>query len=219
VTPAVATALAMALAAAAVLTWPGLRLKPPARPWRLLARRETARRSAASRTELLLQVIEAVAAQVRGGAVPSLAWDAAVDVMGGPGDELPRARGEPLAEVLRRSGPGDRVVLSVAAAWALADDVGAPLADLLDELGAGLRAEAEVDAEVDAALAGPRATAQLLAVLPVAGIGLGELIGAEPLSVLLTTPVGRLSGAVGIALAVGGQLWTRRLVARVAAVS
>ena len=182
-------------------------------PGRLRAQR----RARADPTVVLLQILEAVAAQVHGGAVPTVAWDAAVEVLGAPAAHLPRARGAPLADALRQLPGGDRIVLSVAAAWSLADDVGAPLADVLDQLAAGLRHEADVDAEIEASLAGPRATARLLAVLPVAGVGLGELIGAGPVHVLVGTPVGRLSGLGGLALALGGHLWTRRLVARAAA--
>lgn len=220
-------AASVMLLAAALLTWPGGRLVP-GRSRRRAAR--VAERVAervrvlgwlhprpSDPTPVLLQVLEAVAAQVRGGAVPSRAWDAAVDVLGAPAGHLPRAAGgEPLADALRQVAGPDRVVTSVAAAWSLAEDVGAPLADVLDQLSAGLRSEADVDAEVEASLAAPRATARLLAALPVAGLGLGELIGAHPLQVLVGTPVGRLSAVCGVVLALVGHLWSRRLVTRAA---
>lgn len=204
------TALALA---AAVLAWPGTQLLVRNR-----SRVPRAPRPArADATAVLLQVIEAVAAQVRGGAIPTVAWDAAVDLLGPPAAHLPRALGGHLADALRQVAGGDRVLASVAAAWALADDVGAPLADVLEQLAASLRDEADADAEIAASLAAPRATARLLAVLPVAGVGLGQLIGAGPLHVLVGTSLGRLSGIGGLALALGGHLWTRRLVARAAA--
>ncbi len=206
-----------ALLAAAVLVWPGVRLVAVRPGPRALRVRAVPRRSREDPTAVLLQVLEAVAAQVRGGAVPIVAWDAAVDVLGPPAAHLPRARGGPLADALRQVAGGDRVLVSVAAAWALADDVGAPLADVLEQLAASVRHEADVAAEIEASLAAPRATARLLAALPVAGVGLGELIGAGPVHVLVGTSVGRLSGLGGLALALGGHLWTRRLVARAAA--
>jgi tight adherence protein B len=110
-----------------------------------------------------------------------------------------------------------RPLLALSAAWALCDDVGAPLAEVLDTISEGIRQDAEVEAEIDSALAAPRATARLLAVLPVAGLGLGQLIGAHPVQVLLQTTVGRLSALTGLLLALGGQWWTRRLVDRTAA--
>lgn len=206
---------AAGLLLAAMLAWPSLRAAPSRGRPRVFAlpRCVALRRARVDRQAALVQVLEAVAAQVRGGAVPTVAWDAAVDLFGEPADHLPRARGQPLAEALRQVVGADRVVMSVAAAWALAEDVGAPLADVLEQLATGLRHEADVDAEVAASLAAPRATARLLAALPLAGVGLGELIGADPVRVLLTTPVGRLSAVAGVALAIVGQLWTRRLVA------
>ena len=104
---------------------------------------------------------------------------------------------------------------SLAAAWRLSEQTGAPLADVLDRLAVGLRQEAEVEAEVEAALAAPRATARLLAGLPLVGVALGELIGAHPLAVLVGTPMGRVCAVGGLVLAGVGQLWTRALVARV----
>lgn len=165
------------------------------------------------RTERLLQLIEAVAAQVRGGAAPNVAWDAAVEVLG---HRARLAGSASLLEALRRLGAGERAAMSVAAAWTLAERVGAPLADLLDRLGTSLRQEADVEAQVQAALAAPRATVRLLAVLPLVGVALGELIGARPVHVLLGTTTGRLSGLTGVALALLAHVWTRRLIARVA---
>ena len=213
------TLLAALLLAAAVLVWPSGRwvlARSPAQPQRPV--RAVRARSPASAVpgQVLLQVIEAVGAQVRAGAPPGLAWDAAVEVVEGAADCLQRGPGEPVADALRRAAPRDRVVLAVAAAWALAEDVGAPLADVLDQLAVGLRSDADVDGEIEASLAGPRATARLLAALPVAGIAIGELIGAHPGQVLVATPVGRVCAVAGVALAVLGQLWSRQLVAATA---
>ncbi len=213
------TVLAALLLAAAVLAWPSgrwvvvrrqARSQPPVRAGRA--------RSAggAAPAQVLLQVIEAVGAQVRAGAPPALAWDAAVEVVEGAAGHLPRGPAEPVADALRRAAPRDRVVLAVAAAWSLAEDVGAPLADVLDQLAVGLRSDADVDGEIEASLAGPRATARLLAALPVAGIAIGELIGAHPVQVLVATPVGQVCAAGGVTFGVLGQVWSRQLVAATA---
>ena len=209
------TVLAALLLAAAVLVWPSSRWVPlsspahPGRPGRGVRARPA---RGAVPPETLLQVIEAVGAQVRAGAPPGLAWDAAVEVVDGAAERLPRGPGEPIADALRRVAPRDRDVLAVAAAWSLAEDVGAPLADVLDQLAVGLRSDADVDGEIEASLAAPRATARLLAALPVAGIAIGELIGAHPVQVLVATPVGRVCAVSGVALGVLGQLWSRQLV-------
>jgi tight adherence protein B len=47
--------------------------------------------------------------------------------------------------------------------------------------------------------------------LPVLGIGLGELIGAAPLTVLRSGLAGQLLVLVGVALTATGGLWTDRL--------
>ena len=201
----------------ALLTWPGTivwgHVGYPATSGGTVGPGELMAPVAVDHAEGLLQVIEAVAAQVRGGAAPGVAWDAATEVLG---QQALRAGSEPLPEVLRRLGAGQRAAMSVAAVWTLAEEVGAPLAELLEGLGTSLRQEADVDAQIQAALAGPRATVRLLAVLPLVGVALGELIGARPVHVLFTTSAGRLSGLAGLALAVLAHLWTRRLVARVA---
>ena len=214
------TALVGVLVAAALLVWPSSRwvvARAPAHPRRRPVREGRPRRAlGAVPAETLLQVVEAVGAQVRAGATPGLAWDAAVEVVPGAADHLPRGPGEPIADALRRAGPRDSVVLAVAAAWSLAEDVGAPLVDVLDQLAVGLRSDADVDGEIEAALAAPRATARLLAALPVAGIAIGELIGAHPVQVLVGTALGRVCAVAGVALAVTGLLWSRRLVGRAA---
>jgi tight adherence protein B len=103
------------------------------------------------------------------------------------------------------------VAVRVAAAVQLAEATGAPLADVLDRLDADLRAADRVRATAMAQLAGARASSWLLTVMPLAGIGLGHAIGADPLRILLRTPLGAgcLLGAVALQLA--GLAWADRL--------
>ena len=65
---------------------------------------------------------------------------------------------------------------------------------------------------VAAALAGPRSSCVLLALLPALGTLLGAAIGAHPKEFLLGSPVGRLVCCVGVVLDVLGLLWMRRIV-------
>lgn len=97
------------------------------------------------------------------------------------------------------------------AAVSLADRTGAPLADLLDRIEADARAADRGLAAAAAQAAGARATAWLLAALPLGGIGLGYGIGVDPVSVLLHTPIGGGSAVVAVALQTGGLLWAERL--------
>ncbi|MGH3938321.1 MAG: type II secretion system F family protein [Pseudonocardiaceae bacterium] len=102
----------------------------------------------------------------------------------------------------------------LADAWSLADRHGIPLADLLDAVRADADHRVRFAAEVAARLAGPRATAAVLAGLPLLGLALGQAVGAAPMQVLGHTGVGQALLVVGTGLACAGVLWSARLVAR-----
>jgi tight adherence protein B len=99
----------------------------------------------------------------------------------------------------------------IAAAWRVADATGAPLADLLERLEVDLRGLERVRLTAAAHAAGTRATAALLAVLPCAGIAVGYGMGANPLHVLLHTPVGAGCVAAAVLLQLVGLAWAGRL--------
>ncbi|WP_153506531.1 type II secretion system F family protein [Cumulibacter manganitolerans] len=119
-----------------------------------------------------------------------------------PAAALQRAAGGPLGDRL-----GALVRLSGTHGIALAHAVDALAADAED----GLRRRRDLAG----LLAGPRATANLLAALPVFGVLMGESIGAHPVRTLLHTPAGAVVLVVGVALAAAGVLWTQALVAKV----
>lgn len=97
-------------------------------------------------------------------------------------------------------------------ACAVATRSGARLTAALNTIAADLQAELVVRRAVAAGLAGPRSSAALLAGLPVLGIGLGSAMGADPLNVLLHTPVGLVALCAGVVLDLAGLAWTQRLV-------
>lgn len=125
--------------------------------------------------------------------------------------------GDDVAAVLRAqaaSSPGGgRGLHALAAAWQVAAATGAPTAGVLRALARALEAEHEQDDATAAAMAGPRASALVLAGLPLAGLGLGALMGVDPLAVLVGTVAGRWCAVVGLGCAGGGWWWTSRLVA------
>ena len=94
----------------------------------------------------------------------------------------------------------------------LSTALGAPLADILQTVAGGVAESGRAEASRRAALAGPRSTARLLACLPVVGLGLGMLVGADSASLLLDGGLGSAVGALGIGLMVVGHLVTRRLI-------
>ncbi len=111
-----------------------------------------------------------------------------------------------------RAGQTQPVVLSLAALWEVSEDSGAALAGALDRLIAGARQAEQVRREVSAQLAGPRATVRVLALLPLVGLGMGLLMGADPIGFLTGTKWGWVCLAVAAVLEVAGVFWMRRLV-------
>lgn len=151
--------------------------------------------------------------RVRRGRARAQDWTVALDALAEVAADL-RAGLPPdrvLASVGGRLGRVPLVRHRVGVAVRVAEATGAPLADLVDRLEVDLRGLARVRLTVAAHAAGTRATAALLGVLPVAGIGLGFGMGADPLRVLMHTPIGAACalGAVGFQLA--GLAWTARL--------
>ncbi|MDG4778701.1 hypothetical protein O7614_03445 [Micromonospora sp. WMMD961] len=105
----------------------------------------------------------------------------------------------------------DRLRQLTSAAVRLADRTGAPLAELVERIEADARATDRGLAAAAAQAAGARATAWLLAALPVGGIGLGYGIGVDPVAVLLHSRVGGACAVLAVALQVVGLLWAERL--------
>jgi tight adherence protein B len=67
---------------------------------------------------------------------------------------------------------------------------------------------------VNARMAGPRASATVLALLPVLGVVLGEAMGAHPIQVLADTPLGQALLIVGTTLICAGIQWSAYLTQR-----
>lgn len=181
---------------------------------RLVARRAAARDSDAA-TELA-DALSRITDELRAGAHPATA-------LAGRDGPLARALlapaavaahlGEPVPDALRRAatGPAGRDVERIAAAWELADRHGAPLAELLTALLDDIRWRIAHGARVRAQLAGPRATASVLTALPLAGIGLGQLMGIAPLAVLRTGLHGPALLVLGVLLTTAGAAWSDRI--------
>lgn len=120
--------------------------------------------------------------------------------------------GADVAAALREDGRRYPLLRSLAALWEVSESSGAALAAALDRLVSSGRQAAAVRAELAAQLAGPRATARVLAALPVVGVGMGLLMGADPLGFLLATPWGWACLVAAGALEAAGVAWVRALV-------
>lgn len=99
----------------------------------------------------------------------------------------------------------------MARAWSLAERHGVPLADLLDAVRRDVEHGMAFVRDVEAKMAGPRATAAVLAALPVLGVLLGAAVGAAPLHVFRDGWAGQVLLLVGVGLLCAGAVWTGRL--------
>lgn len=141
-----------------------------------------------------------------GSAEPALASAVAACRLGG---DVPQA--------LRRAGSDRPALLALAALWEVCEGSGAALAAALGRAVAGAEQAERVRREVQAQLSGPRSTVRILALLPVIGVGMGVLMGADPLGFLLGTPWGWGCLVFAAALEAAGVFWMRRLVAGIEA--
>lgn len=146
------------------------------------------------------------AAATRGSPVAAAIRSGGAALSGGPGAR--RTRGGGAGQGLRER----RVWVQLAACFDVAEASGCPLAEVLTRFAAQLEAEDDAEAARQTALAGPRATVRLLTWLPFLGVGLGMLLGVDPVEVLLGTPFGAAALAAGLALTAAGRIWSARLV-------
>lgn len=116
-----------------------------------------------------------------------------------------------VAAGLRADASNIQVLGHLAALWTLSSRSGTGLAESVSRLAVSARREEDVRVQLQAQLAGPRATARVLSFLPVIGLALGMLLGAQPLAWLLTTPLGWACLGLGILLTVTGLVWTQRI--------
>jgi len=115
---------------------------------------------------------------------------------------------EDLAAVPGQSGLGD-----IGRAWKVSQATGASIRDSLETVRAGLEQAADTAGIIAGELAGPRATGQILALLPFLGLGLAAGMGAHPLHFLTAGLIGRSCLMAGIGLACSGVVWSE-IVAR-----
>jgi tight adherence protein B len=190
----------------------------------------------------LAVLVQQLAALLRGGRSASRLWEETWIVHGkpesidhpntGPGQRLSEesvavlaaARsasmlGVSAAAAIRTASASPRIRAKEQRIWGeladcldLAEASGCPLADVLARYAAHLEAEDDAEAARQTALAGPKATVRLLSWLPVFGLGLGTVLGVDPLGILLGNPFGLAALAAGLILTVAGRVWSMRLV-------
>lgn len=181
---------------------------------RLLTRRRRARQRAGMR-EALAEVV----ADIRAGQPPVRALERALTPRDGvvaPRTWAASRWGGDVASCLRQDAQetSQAILAAAAACWSVASTQGAGLADALDRLVVQDRRAEEVRRQLDAQLAAPRATARMLAMLPLLGLGLGFAVGGDPIAWLTGTSLGWACLALGALCIALGLAWATRIVAR-----
>lgn len=193
----------------------------------LIAVRRRSSRARARRTAeaaALQGALGVLVGELRVGAHPVVAFEsAAADVGGQVADSLravaARARlGADVAAGLRSVATQSAVPQHwerLSATWLLAQSHGLAIVALIRAAERDIVERERFASGVTAAMAGARATATILAGLPVLGVGLGHAIGAEPLRFLLSGGVGGWCLLIGVTLACAGLWWSDRITDRV----
>ncbi|GFG71050.1 type II secretion system F family protein [Mycolicibacter senuensis] len=105
----------------------------------------------------------------------------------------------------------------LAAYWQLGGEQGLAVAILMQAAHSDITARQRFTAQVDAGMAGARASAMILGCLPVLGVLLGQAIGARPAGFLLGGGPGGVLSVLGVSLICAGLLWSDRITGRAGA--
>ena len=176
----------------------------------LLMRRRRARRAARQVAGRVLESCELLAAELASGQPPgrslgraALSWPALRPVA--DADEL----GGDVPEALRRLAalPGASDLRLLAAAWAVSSRSGQGLADTVRRCAEGLRDSQRAQRVVEGELASARATARLVAALPLLALLMGTGAGGSPLAFLVGHPLGLACLAGGLLFGFAGLWW------------
>jgi tight adherence protein B len=179
-------------------------------------RRRVHERAGQRRTRALVEALGALAAELRAGRALDEATATAVDSCPDP------ATAAAFGPVLRLGEPppgpaadeAAQALVRVAAAVRLSARTGCSLAGVVTAVEDDLRARLHAEQELRSAVAGPRASATVLAGLPVLGLLMGSGVGADPWRVLTTTGSGTVLLVLGVGLELAGTAWSGSLVRR-----
>jgi tight adherence protein B len=99
----------------------------------------------------------------------------------------------------------------LAVCWDLAQTHGLAMATLMRAAQRDIVERARFHSQVTSGMAGARATAALLAGLPLVGIAMGELLGARPIRFLMSGGAGSWFLLIGVSLVCCGLMWADRI--------
>ena len=168
-----------------------------------------ARRVARARTDVA-HACSVLASQIRVGRVPAEALHSAASdcpVLADASRVQDLGGDVSTAWRITSRRPGHAGLRDLARAWQMSSQTGAPLARSLEQVSEALTAEVALRTVVAGELAASRATGKIMAALPFLGLGMGYLLGGDPLHFLLSNAYGWACLVGGIALAAAGVLW------------
>jgi tight adherence protein B len=161
-----------------------------------------------------ITALSALAAELRAGQPPVLAlqrtgqqvWPHAIAAAQLGGD---------CTAALRQDAHTYPQLQGLAACWEIATRTGSGMAITVQRLAESARATQETRVQLAAQLAGPKATARMLAALPLIGILLGHMLGADPVSWLLGSAFGLIALMLAVLFTGIGWWWITRIAASV----
>jgi len=177
----------------------------------------------------LLGLLEAIAPALEAGMSPASALRFAADARSGASRPDPMAalaaglasaaaEGGALGPLWREAAESadSADLLLLAHAWSLTEDMGAPLAQAVRTTAGLLEARIAHQRRLASAVAGAKATVNVLTVLPMAGPLLGLALGIGPGELYGGSRLTQGSLALGLCLAGIGRWWVHRMVRAVA---
>lgn len=177
-------------------------------------RRRRGQRLRDARRARVVEVGEAMVGELRAGQPPGAALARAAEVWPDLTPVVAAARlgaDVPAAFRDRSRLPGAEGLADLAAAWQVSERSGAALTTSLGQVVESARARRFASHLVAGELSSARATARLVAALPLGTLAMSAGIGGDPWSFLFDHPVGLACLAAGVALVLTGLAWIDRI--------